>query len=154
MRKIDTQRSTYNKSVLANFVEESRSSAQESNTDTCTLDYFGHILEIMKIHFKKFEIFVFVDVEWFKVIVRGPNATMCKDKSKLIYVNSRKFWQDEQDTFVLQAHSEKVVFVNEPKWIDAHERNVDKPKWKFIFQVAPRGKQVCKDLDVEDADPS
>ena len=44
------------------------------------LDYFGQFL---KFNFKKFEMFVF-DMEWFKVIVHGPNANVHKDKSKLI----------------------------------------------------------------------
>ena len=104
----------YDSGVMANFVQESQSSvAQISNMDIGMLGYFGHILEIMKINFKKFEIFIF-DMEWFKVMVRGPNATMCKGKSGLIQVNTRKVWQDQQDTFVLPKHCNQVVFVNEP----------------------------------------
>ena len=47
-----------------------------------------------------------------------------------------------------------MVFANKPKWIDADERDVDKPKWQFVVQITPRGKQVCEGLDVENAKPS
>ena len=100
------------------------------------LDYFGHILKIMKINFKKFETFIF-DVEWFKVMVCGRNATVHKDQSKLIQVHSRKIWQDQQDTFLLQKNCEKILFFNKPKWMDANKKYIEKPRWQFTVQIAP-----------------
>ena len=55
---------------------------------------------------------------------------------------------------MLSKLCEKVVFVNKPKWMDADEKDADKPKWQFIIQIAPQGKQACDSLDVEDAKPS
>ena len=51
-----------------------------------------------------------------------------------------KFWTDQRDTFVCPDHVEQVVFKADPK----------DPKWLFVVQVAPRSKQVCEGLDVDD----
>ena len=83
--------------------------------------------------------FIF-DVKWFKVVTNGPNATVRRDKSGLIQVDSTKFWTDQRDTFVCPDHVEQVVF----------KANLKNPKWLFVVQVATRSKQVCEGLDVED----
>ena len=55
-------------------------------------------------------------------------------------MDSTKFWTDQRDTFVCPDHVDKVVFKADPKY----------PRWLFVVQVAPRSKQVCEGLDVEE----
>ena len=142
MERIDHKRATFDCGVRANFLQESRGSARDENTRMGLLDYVGTIQDILKISFRRFDMFIF-DVKWFKVVTNGPNATVRRDKSGLIQVDSTKFWTDQRDTFVCPDHVEQVVFKADPK----------DPKWLFVVQVAPRSKQVCEGLDVEDEQP-
>lgn len=105
------------------------------------LDYFGTIQDILKVGFRSFELFIF-DVKWFKVITNGPHATVRRDKSGLIQVDSTKVWTDQRDTFVRPEHCEQVVFKADPK----------DPRWLFVVQVAPRSKQICEDVELQQVD--
>ena len=105
------------------------------------LDYFGNIQDILKVGFRSFELFIF-DVKWFKVITNGPHATVRRDKSGLIQVDSTKVWTDQRDTFVRPEHCEQVVFKADPK----------DPRWLFVVQVAPRSKQICEDVELQQVD--
>lgn len=100
------------------------------------LDYFGTIQDILNIGFRRFEMFIF-DVKWFKVITSGANASVRKDKSGLIQVDSTKLWTDARDTFVRPEHCEQVVFKSDPK----------DPRWLYVIQVAPRSKPICEGLE-------
>ena len=142
VERIDHKRATFDCGVRANFLHESRGSARDENTRMGLLDYVGTIQDILKISFRRFDMFIF-DVKWFKVVTNGPNATVRRDKSGLIQVDSTKFWTDQRDTFVCPDHVEQVIFKADPK----------DPKWLFVVQVAPRSKQVCEGLDVEDEQP-
>ena len=142
VERIDHKRATFDCGVRAKFLQESRGSARDENTRMGLLDYVGTIQDILKISFRRFDMFIF-DVKWFKVVTNGPNATVRRDKSGLIQVDSTKFWTDQRDSFVCPDHVEQVVFKADPK----------DPKWLFVVQVAPRSKQVCEGLDVEDEQP-
>lgn len=84
--------------------------------------------------------FIF-DVKRFKVVTSGPSATVRRDKSGLIQVDSTKVWTDQRDTFVHPEHCQHVVFKADPK----------DPRWWFVVQVAPRNKPICEGLeDVSD----
>lgn len=105
------------------------------------LDYFGTIQDILKVGFRSFELYIF-DVKWFKVIMNGPHATVRRDKSGLIQVDSTKVWTDQQDTFVRPEHCEQVVFKADPK----------DPRWLFVVQVAPRSKQIYEEFELQQGD--
>lgn len=135
VQRIDHQRSTFDCGVMVNFLQNSRASARDDNIMLGQLDYCGTIQDILKISFRKFDYFIF-DVKWFKVVTTGRNATVRRDKSGLIQVDSTKLWTDEKDTFVLPEHCEQVVFSPDPK----------DPRWLFVVQVAPRSRQVCEGL--------
>ena len=105
------------------------------------LDYFGTIQDILKVGFRSFELFIF-DVKWFKVITNGPHATVRRDKSGLIQVDSTKVWTDQRDTFVRPEHCEQVVFKADPK----------DPRWLFVVQVSPCIKQICEDVELQQVD--
>ena len=82
--------------------------------------------------------FIF-DVKWFKVVTTGAHASVRRDKSGLIQVDSTKIWTDARDTFVRPEHCEQVVFKSDPK----------DPRWLFVVQVAPRSKSICEGLEVQ-----
>ena len=67
MERIDHQRTTFDCGVRENFVQESRASASDENSKMGMLDYFGTILDILKVGFRRFDMFIF-DVKWFKVV--------------------------------------------------------------------------------------
>lgn len=79
-------------------------------------------------------------VKWFKVITSGSNASVRRDKSGLIQVDSTKLWKDARDTFVRSEHCEQVVFKSDPK----------DPRWLYVVQVAPRNKPICEGLENQD----
>ena len=134
MQRIEHARVTFDCGVRADFIQESRANASDQNTEFGQLDYFGTIQEILKISFRSFDVFIF-DVKWFKVVTSGPNATVRRDKSGLIQVDSTKVWTDQRDTFVCPEHCEQVVFKADPK----------APRWWFVVQVAPHLSQYVKD---------
>ena len=84
------------------------------------------------------------------MVIRGPNATVRKDSSGLIQVNSKSLWRDQRDTFVLPQHCEQVVFVQDPTCIDdvKDEEDMTKPRWMFVVQIAPRSKEIYEGMDV------
>ena len=45
---------------------------------------------------------------------------------------------------MLPEHCEQVVFTPDPK----------EPHWLFVLQVAPRSRQICEDVDVEEVPSS
>ena len=63
-------------------MQETHSSASNENAEANVdkLDYCGTLQDIIKVGFRKFDIFIF-DVKWFKVVTQGPQVTVCKDKS-------------------------------------------------------------------------
>ena len=136
MERIDERRTTFDCGVRANFLQESRASASDENTEMGMLDYFGTIQDILKIGFRRFDIFIF-DVKWFKVITSGAHASVQRDKSGLIQVDKTKLWTDARDTYVRPEHCEQVVFKSDPK----------DPRWLYVIQVAPRSKPICKGLE-------
>ena len=99
--------------MRANFVQESRASASDENFEMGMLDYFGTIQDILKIGFRRFDMFIF-DVKWFKVVTTRAHASVRRDKSGLIQVDSTKIWTDARDTFVRPEHCEQVVFKSDP----------------------------------------
>lgn len=141
MERIDSKRSTFDCGVRANFVQESRASARDDNAEIGMLDYFGTIQDIIKVVFRSFEMFIF-DVKWFKVILEGSHASVRRDKSGLLQVDSTKVWTDSRDTFVRPEHCEQVIFKQDPK----------EPRWLYVVQVAPRSKPICEGLEIERGD--
>ena len=122
--------------MRANFVQESRASASDKNFEMGMLDYFGTIQDILKVGFRRFDMFIF-DVKWFKVVTIGAHASVRRDKSGLIQVDSTKIWTDARDTFVCPEHCEQVVFKSDPKDLC----------WLYVVQVAPRSKPICEGLE-------
>ena len=85
---------------MANFSQESRSSARDINLTTGKMDYVRNIHEILEVNFQMFKVWIF-DVKWFKVICRGAHAIVKWDPSGFFAVDSTKFWGNETDIFVL-----------------------------------------------------
>ncbi|MCO5552131.1 hypothetical protein L7F22_005641 [Adiantum nelumboides] len=79
-------------------------------------------------------------------IMEGPNATVRRDVSGFIEVDSTKPWSDLRDTFVLPEHCEQVIFYPKP----SDER------WWYVIEVAPRGAQIYENynlITIADAEP-
>ena len=98
------------------------------------LDYCGTIQDIIKVGFRKFDMFIFY-VKWFKVISEGPLATVRRDRSGLVQVDSTKIWTNQKDTFVLPEHCEQIVFKVDPR---------DK-KWLFVLQIDARKQKIYEE---------
>ena len=75
VEKIDKKRLTFDCGVMASFSQDSRASARDLNLINAELDYIGNIINILKVNFRIFHFFI-LDVQWFKVVCRGPQATM------------------------------------------------------------------------------
>lgn len=144
MEKVDRNRATFDCGVLANFFQESRASASDTSAEMGQLDYFGTLQDILKVSFRRFHMFIF-DVQWFKVVMRGANATVRRDPSGLIQVDSTKLWTDARDTMVMPTHCEQVIFKADP---------IDE-RWWYVVQVTPRSRPICEGLaqmEVDDID--
>ena len=107
MEKIDRRRTTFDCGAMANFLQDSRASANDTSNLTSMLDYCGTIQDIIKVGFRQFSMFIF-DVQWFKVICNGPNARVRRDPSGFFAIESTKLWMDVRDTFVLPQQCEEV----------------------------------------------
>ena len=108
MERIDKNRTTFDCGVMAKFQQQSRTSASDTNICISDIEYFGLIQDILKIDFRStFHVFIF-DVQWFKVIMEGQGATIRRDISGFVEVDSTKLWTDLRDTFVLPQHCEQV----------------------------------------------
>ena len=91
------------------FMQYSRASARDLNLINVKLDCVGNIVNILKVNFRIFHFFI-LDVQWFKVVFRGPQATMWWDASCFFQIDSTKIWNDQSDTFVLPQHCEHVYY--------------------------------------------
>ena len=62
--------------MKANFEQDLESWLSISNEDNINrkLEYFGTIQDIIKVDFRKFNMFIF-DVRWFKVVTQGEQST-------------------------------------------------------------------------------
>ena len=121
-------------------MQETRSSANNENAEAIVdmLDYCGTLQDIIKVGFRKFDIFIF-DVKWFKVVTQGPQGTVRKDKSGFLQVDRTKIWTDQRDTFVLPEHCEQVIFKEDP---------TDR-RWLFVIQIDPHGRKIYEDVGIE-----
>lgn len=137
VEQIDNKRTTFDCGVMASFMQETRSSASNENGEATVdmLDYCGTLQDIIKVGFRKFDIFFF-DVKWFKVVTQGPQVTVHKDKSGFLQVDRTKIWTDQRDTFVLPEHGEKVIF----------KEDLTDRRWLFVIQIDPRGRQIYEDV--------
>ncbi|MCO5606180.1 hypothetical protein L7F22_060367 [Adiantum nelumboides] len=129
--QIDICRHTFDSGILGSFLQRSRANTRDTNKCISNLDYCGIISDILRVSFRRFEMFL-LDVKWFKVIERGCNATIRRDVSGLVQVDSTKVWTDASDTLALLEHCEHVLFVPDPQ----------EPQWWFVVQVAPRNRHV------------
>ncbi|MCO5604782.1 hypothetical protein L7F22_058953 [Adiantum nelumboides] len=125
---IDKKRVTFDSGVMAKFEQASRRRATYQNIVIAEMQYFGLLKEIINADYRSFTILISY-VQWFKVIMEGPNATVRRDVSGFIEVDSTKPWSDLRDTFVLPEHCEQVIFY--PKPFDE--------RWWYVIEVAPRG---------------
>ena len=110
VEKIDKKRLTSNCGVMASFSQDSRASVRDLNLINAELYYVGNIINIiniLKVNFRIFHFFI-LDVQWFKVVCRGPQATVRRDASGFFQIDSTKHWTDQSDTFVLPQHCEHV----------------------------------------------
>ncbi|MCO5558027.1 hypothetical protein L7F22_011602 [Adiantum nelumboides] len=142
---IDKKRVTFDSGVMAKFEQASRRRATDQNIVIVEMQYFGLLKEIINADYRSFTILIF-DVQWFKVIMEGPNATVQRDVSGFIEVYSTKPWSDLRDTFVLLEHCEQVIFYPKP----SDER------WWYVIEVAPRGARIYENynlITVADAEP-
>ncbi|MCO5587597.1 hypothetical protein L7F22_041546 [Adiantum nelumboides] len=142
---IDKKRVTFDSSVMAKFEQASRRRATDQNIVIAEMQYFGLLKEIINADYRSFTILIF-DVQWFKVIMEGPNATVRRDVSGFIEVDSTKPWSDLRDTFVLPEHCEQVIFYPKP----SDER------WWYVIKVAPRGARIYENynlITIADAEP-
>lgn len=106
---IDKKRVTFDSGVMAKFEQSSRRRATDPNIVITEMQYFGLLKEIISVDYRSFHMLLF-DVQWFKVIMTGSNATVRRDVSGFLEVDSTKLWNDLQDTFVLPEHCEQVCF--------------------------------------------
>ncbi|MCO5566427.1 hypothetical protein L7F22_020104 [Adiantum nelumboides] len=142
---IDKKRVTFDSGVMAKFEQASQRRATDQNIVIAEMQYFGLLKEIINADYRSFTILNF-DVQWFKVIMEGPNATVQRDVSGFIEVDSTKPWSDLWDTFVLPEHCEQVIFYPKP----SDER------WWYVIEVAPRGARIYEKynlITVADAKP-
>ncbi|MCO5609713.1 hypothetical protein L7F22_063945 [Adiantum nelumboides] len=142
---IDKKRVTFDSGVMAKFEQASRRRATDQNIMIAEMQYFGLLKEIINAYYRSFTILIF-DVQWFKVIMEGPNATVRRDVSGFIKVDSTKPWSDLRDTFVLPEHCEQVIFYPKP----SDER------WWYVIEVAPRGARIYENynlITIADAEP-
>ena len=107
MEHIDKKRVTFDSGVMAKFEQASRRRATDQNIVIAEMQYFGLLKEIINVDYRSFTMLIF-DVQWFKVIMEGSNATVRRDVSGFIEVDSTKPWSDLRDTFVLPEHCEQV----------------------------------------------
>ena len=105
VEKIDKKWLNSDCGVMASFSQDSRASARDLNLINAELDYVGNIINILKVDFRIFHFFI-LDVKWFKVVCRGPQATVRRDASGFFQIDSTKLWTDQSDTFVLPQHCE------------------------------------------------
>ena len=105
VEKIDKKWLTSDCGVMASFSQDSRASARDLNLINAKLDYVGNIINILKENFRIFDFFI-LDVQWFKVVCRGPQAIVRRDASGFFQIDSTKLWMDQSDTFVLPQHCE------------------------------------------------
>ncbi|MCO5574600.1 hypothetical protein L7F22_028388 [Adiantum nelumboides] len=124
---IDKKCVTFDSGVMAKFEQASQRRATDQNIVIAEMQYFGLLKEIINADYRSFTILIF-DVQWFKVIMEGPNATVRRDVSGFIEVDSTKPWSDLRDTFVLPEHCKQVIFYPKP----SDER------WWYVIEVAPR----------------
>lgn len=106
---IDKKRVTFDSGVMAKFEQSSRRRATDPNIVITEMQYFGHLKEIINVDYQSFHMLLF-DVQWFKVIMAGSNATVRRDVSGFLEVDSTKLWNDLRDTFVLSKHYEQICF--------------------------------------------
>lgn len=104
---IDRKRVTFDSGVMAKFEQASRRRATDPNVVISEMQYFGVLKTIINVDYRSFSVLLF-DVQWFKVMMTGPNATVRRDISGFLEVNSTKLWSDLRDTFVLPKHCEQV----------------------------------------------
>ena len=53
------------------------------------LDYVGNIINILKVDFRIFHLLI-LDLQWFKVVCRGPQETIQRDAIDFFQINSTK----------------------------------------------------------------
>ena len=63
---IDSKRATLDCVIIANFIQDSRASASNTNLLSSQLDYCGTIHDIIEVGFRCFTIFI-LDVKWLKL---------------------------------------------------------------------------------------
>ena len=107
MDHIDKKRVTFDSGVMAKFEQASQRYATHPNVVISEMQYFGVLKEIINVDYQSFNVLVF-DVQWFTVILTGLNATVRRDISGFLEVNSTKLWSALRDTFVLPEHCEQV----------------------------------------------
>ena len=98
------------------------------------LEYCGANQDIIKVGYKKFDMFIF-DVKWFKVISQGTLKSIHCTKSGLIQIDSTKLWTNQTDTFVLPEHCEQVVFKADP----------EDQKWLFVIEIDACAQRIYKE---------
>ena len=109
VERVDNKRRTYDCGIMANFQQESRSSARDPNVVSDDLDYVGTLQHIYEVDYETNGKYFIFDVKWFKVIYRGSNATIRNDNSKFFQIDSTKcISMDSHDTLVLPRHCEQV----------------------------------------------
>ena len=129
VERIDKKRTTFDCGVKAKFKQDN-----VDDNEMGMLDYCGTIQDIIKVGYRKFDMFIF-DVKWFKVISQGPLASIRRDKSGLIQIDSTKLWTNQTDTFVLPEHCEQVIFKADPK----------DQKWLFVIQIDARAQRIYEE---------
>ena len=107
VQKIDKNCVTSYFGVMAMFTQDSRAISKDLNVINVELDHVGNIINILKVQFRIFHFYI-LDVQWFKVVCRGPQATVRQDASGFFLINSTKLCNDQSVTFVLPQHCEHV----------------------------------------------
>jgi len=107
VENIDKKRLTSDCGVTTCFSQDSRESARDINIINVELDYVRNIVNILKVNFRIFH-FIILDVQWFRVVCRGPQGTIRQDASGFFQIDSTKLWNDQSDTFVMPQHCEQV----------------------------------------------
>lgn len=94
---------------MAKFEQSSRRRSSDVDLVVAELTYFGTLQEIIRVDYRGFFVDLF-DVQWFKIVTQGRNASVRRGESGFMEVDSSKKWSDLRDTFVLPEHCEQVCY--------------------------------------------
>ena len=105
-QRIDDKRFTQDCGIIGPFEDENGFHAD---------DYCGLLQNIIKLDYRRFSVYVF-DVKWFKdIVVTGPQTSIKKCSNGFATIDSTRFCNANEGTFILPSQCEQVRRVASPK---------------------------------------